>query len=1120
MQLLISGKSDFCRKGRICLLFSAQSLRIMKLTVLLLTLACLQVTADANAQRINLILKNVDLKKVFTELKKQTSYYFVYSDDDLKKCNKINIEVNNASMEEVLEVVFKNQPLQYSIEENRYIIVKPKITASSNTDTTILKEVKGKITNEMGEPVESATVKVKGGNNITFTDSNGEFKLTNVGEDKLLDISSIGYENQEIPAKSKNPIVIVLKKEYKSLDETIVVAYGTTTKRLNTGNIGKVTSDEIGKQPVSNPLATLVGRVPGLIVTQGNGLPGSSFNVQIRGRNSIAQGSNPLFVIDGVPFAPGNDIVGQLGSALTTSSSVTGVPTTGLSPFSLINPSDIESIEILKDADATSIYGSRGANGVVLITTKKGRQGKTRASINIQTGVSKITRTMKLLNTSQYLEMRREAFSNDGLEPNPINAFDLLLFDTTRFTDYSKDLIGGNAETTNIQVSVTGGNTFNQFLIGAGFHSETSVFPGDLADRKGSMHVNFNHESRDKKFRVTISSIYGNDNNKLIVSDLTNFIFTPPNAPSFLDSAGNLVWNYKGANIENPLSYLFKSYTAKSDNILSSLNVQYEAFSGLILRSSFGANVFWLKETTKNPLHSQNPNDFPTSYASFGNNDYRNWIIEPQIEYKKSWKKSLITLLVGATFQDSRNSSFQITGFNYSNDDLLGSIRGAGIVNNPSNTADEYKYNAFFGRVNYNYSDKYIINLSARRDGSSRFGPDKRFSNFGSVGAAWIFSNEKFLSNTVLSFGKLRASLGTSGNDNIGNYQYLHSWGSSASNYQGNPVLSPTSLFNPDYSWETNTKFETGVELGFIEDRILFNVSYFRNRSSNQLVQYDLPSQTGFISILNNFPALVQNTGIEIELASKNMKGKDFQWMTSLNISFPRNKLISFPNLSTSSYGYKLTEGEPLSAYGGYIFLGVNSQTGIYEFADKNGLATSTPSYPGDYRVNLGNTDPSYVGGIRNTLNYKEFELDIFFDFKKQNGVTYLWQLAYKVPGRISNLPVDVMERWQKPGDVTTIQKFTQSNSSPANQAATIFRNNNSTAKYGDASYIRWRNLSFSYRLPLNLVRPLAVESCRLFFSGQNLLTITNYNGGDPESQNFTSLPPLKTFSFGLNVNF
>lgn len=1081
----------------------------MKLLILLTVVACLQVSATGYSQTVTLSVKNEPLEKVFKEVKKQTGFSFVYTRDQLKNSLPVTCNVVKAALNEVLSVCFRNQPLSFVIEGN-YIVVQTKNTslqATPQPDSLI--DIKGHVMNENGEPLAGATITLKTTGKSTFTNPKGEFSLAKVHETEVLIITNIGYYKLEIPIyKTGADILIQLKVAVGNLDETIVIAYGKTSQRLNTGNVGKVSSDEIANQPVSNILGALYGRVPGLVVTQNTGVTGGKFNIQIRGRNSIAQGSEPLFIIDGVPFAANNNNINQLTSAL---SSLAGQ---GLSPFSSLNPLDIESIEVLKDADATAIYGSRGANGVILITTKKGTVGKTKISMNVNRGFSKATKTMQMMNTEQYLSMRNEAFKNDGVAPDIFSAPDLFAWDTTRYTDFKKIFTGGTAGITDVQTSISGGSTNTQFLIGGSYHTETTVFPGDFKYERGTLNFNLNLHSSDRKFNITLSANYHTDKNKLPLMDYTSFQTLPPNLPALYDSIGKLSWEMGGVPFDNPMAYLNQSYIASSDNLLSNLQLSYHLATGLSAKINLGYNTTIVEEKSALPKSSQNPQYSSTGFASFGYNRFKSWIAEPQLEYNKNIGKGKLTVLFGGTLQHITNAKSTLQASGYANDAMLGSTSGASSII-VYDALSQYKYGAVFGRLNYNHEDKYIVNFSGRRDGSSRFGPDNRFANFFAGGAAWLFSNEVFLKNKIkyLSFGKLRASYGTTGNDQIGDYQYLDVWSNYPYRYQGASVI-PVRLLNKDYSWEVNRKMEAGLDLGFLKDDILFSAVYYLNKSSNQLINYRLPGQTGFTSIIRNFPAVVCNEGFEFSFTSKNIHTKNFKWNLSANLTVPKNKLTSFPGLASSSYSSSYVIGKPLNIVYGYHLLGVDPTTGVYQFEDVNkdgviGAEDYLPSF---------NLDPKFYGGVNNSFGYKGWELNLFFEFKKQIGYNYNNYPVYNfTPGGMYNLPTIFLNRWQNLGNNATIQQFTQTYTA-AYDGQYYF--SNSDGRFSDASYLRLKNASISYNFSEGILKRLHFQNLKIYMLAQNLLTITGYKGSDPETQNLFTLPPLKTITAGIQLNF
>ena len=711
--------------------------------------------------------------------------------------------------------------------------------------------------------------------------------------------------------------------------------------------------------------------------------------------------------------------------------------------------------------------------------------------------------------------MRREAFTNDNIIPDLYNAPDLTAWNTTRNTDWKKLLIGGTAKITDAEASLSGGNAQTQFLLGAGFHRETTVFPGQLADNRVSIHFNSTHNSLDNRFKMVFTTSYSSDKSNLIGQDLTGYIRLAPNAPAPYDSIGKLNWTEGGADYSNPLAYLLQKSDAATDNLLSNLVLRYQLLPGLNLKANLGYSSMQLEQTFIYPGASLNPAYNFTGFAQYSDNNFKSWIVEPQAEYRNVWGKAKLELLAGTSFQQSKTDGSIAYASNFSSDALLGSPSAAGeifVTNN--NTL--YHYQAVFGRISFDWGDKYLLNLTGRRDGSSRFGPNRQFANFGAMGAAWVFSKEPFIKEIFpgLNYGKLRGSIGVTGNDQIGDYKYLNTYSPYAYPYQGQTGLVPTQLNNPDYSWETNRKSELGLELGFLNDRLIVMASYYDNHSSSQLINSTLPIQTGFSGIIQNLPALVENRGWEYQLNATIVKTKDFTWDASFNLTVAHNKLLKFPNLASSDYSSRYAIGKPLNIVKLIHQTGVDPQTGIFQFADKDGHPTSTPAFPNDYTV-IKDLTPAFYGGFSNRFQYKGFSLSAFFQFVKQEGYNYTYN--NQTPGSMTNQSVDVLNRWRKPGDLTNVQLFTTTD--PGSAAYTYY-SSFSDGAVTDASFIRLKNAALSYSFPTKWSSRIKAGLVRFYLQGQNLLTLTNYKGGDPETRTPTILPPLKTITAGVQITF
>lgn len=1076
-------------------------------------------------REISISVTEVSFDETLMEIAQQAHVKFAYSPELLNIHDRITFEAQHRSLREILNEILLPRKVQYVVQKNGITIslkrnasVTGNNNAIENSDTstkellTQFLAITGTVKDASNQLLAGVNIIVKGSTNGTTTDVDGNFSI-NAEENDVLIFSFIGFTSEEVRLNGQTKIEVILNEETKSLNEVVVnVGYWEVKQKEQTGNVSRITAKEIETQNVSNPLQALQGRMAGVYVQQNSGMPGGALKIQIRGQNSLRNGSDggvngnlPLYLIDGVPFT----------STSLTSPAISG-GIAGGNPLSTINPNDIESIEVLKDADATAIYGSRGANGVVLITTKRAKKGKAKLNLDFYQGVGKVSHFMDMLNTSQYLEMRKEGFANDNQTPSLSKAPDLLAWDTTRTTNWQNELIGGTAHMTNANVSYSGGDQQTQFLLSGAYYRETTVFPGTNSFQRGSGRFFVRHQSRDNKFIIESSLNYSTSVSDIPATDFTSLaVSLSPNAPALYKSDGELNW--ENGTWTNPLAVQRRKYANTIDNLVSNASLSYEIINGLSVKSNLGYTTMVVEEIGINPISSFDPQyaSVLTGYSNFGDGKLKTWIIEPMIDYNTKIGKGHLTTLIGGTFQKSNQINKSLTGYGYTNDGLLENLGAAATIVTSSNTQAIYKYTAAFARVNYNWADRYIINLTGRRDGSSRFGPHNRFANFGAIGAAWIFSNENFLKdNAILNTGKLRASIGTSGSDAIGNYQFLETFVATKYPYGGAGGLTLNRLANPDYSWETNKKAEVGIELGFLNDRINFSTSFYSNVSSSQLVGLPLPIMTGQSSVQFNLPATVQNRGWEFQTFSTNIKTNKVTWNTSFNISFPTNTLLEFPNLENfPAYGSKYDVGESIYRYKGYQSNGVNEQTGLYQVRDLNGDGSYSSA---NDLIGLKENTQSVFGGLGNTIRWRNLEIDFLFQFVKQNGFGY--QQSFGFPGSMSNQPTAVMQRWKQDEPQKEIQRFSAVD--PFSQVfLAYYYYTASDAIIVDASFIRLKNASISWYLPTTWMKKLNTEGSRVFIQGQNLLTFTNYIGLDPETLNSRALPPLRVITAGIHIS-
>ena len=1097
--------------------------QLTSILLVLLSIHFSTIQAQTLDTKVTFELKSKSLDKGLQLLGHLSKYKIAYSVQEVSRYDNIIIDKGQRTVKTTLELLLLNTNLTYKVKDKTLLIISKSAAQNSvagNSYNASMKQISGIVTDVENQTLPGVSIRVKGSNKSAITAIDGKYRIE-VGAADVLVFSFIGYETQEelVGAKSVHNVQLALNT--KALDEVQVIGYGKTSKRLNTGSVSSITANELSKQTVSNPLTALQGKMAGMQITQNNGLPGAAVKVNIRGAYSglSSAGYIPLYVIDGVPFTLFNG-----GSPASDNLNAFGISGAngGISPFSLINPEDIERIDVLKDADATAIYGARGSNGVVQITTKQGSQGKTTYNVNVSQGIAKVGHYIPMMNTDEYLTMRKEAFAYTGVTPTTTNAKDLTVWDQNAYTDWQKWAIGGTSHITNASASVSGGNAQTKFLYSSTFRKEGSVFQGDYNSTTFSNRVNVGHQSKDGKFSINLSANYTYMQNNLPSVDLSSLFNLPPNY-SLYNSDGTLNWT-----LTNPLSYLKKEYKATTTNLITNILLSYQLMPNLKLKANLGYSLTSLNQTVTNPASSQNPASTTVSTLNYADNKNENYIVEPQMEYIKKISQGKLQVLLGSTFQQNKSTGISMTGTGYSNEKLINSLTAASSVAVSYNNNSLYKYTSVFGRVNYDWLNKYIIDGTIRRDGSSRFGSSHRFGNFGALGAAWIFTKEDFFANqNILSFGKFRGSYGLTGNDQIPDYQYsaLYTAGSSSYSYAGSSIFYPSNIANPDLHWETSKKLDFALELGFIQDRIILKTDFYRNRSSDLLTYITIPSQSGTSSYSGNLPAVVQNKGWEFELNTVNIATGAFRWTTSFNLTINRNKLLSYPGLATSSYSSTYAVGEPTDIPKLYHFTGIDTKTGQPTFQDQNndGQISSAAD-----RV-FAKAGHPYYGGLSNSLTYKNLQLDFAFQFNHRMGYVnntigvypYTNALGYTY----ANQSTDMLNRWHQAGDIALYPSASTTNTTAYSNYIYY-----SDSNWGDASYIKLKTVSLNYTLPKSWTSSAKLASAVIYLQGQNLFTWakqkytydpeTNVSGADPGlgTGRYISFPQLRTIIIGLNV--
>lgn len=973
------------------------------------------------------------------------------------------------------------------------------------------------VVDQNGDSLPGTTVQIKHTNKIWQTDERGMLTISISEYRPILVFTHVGMNPQPIVDMSEGLMTIKMQKRYSLLDEIIFDGYITpnTSRRLLTAD-----RSTWYRRPV-NDIGTiqtaLEGMIPGVLVTEINGVRGSSVYLNIHGQESIMNGSDPLYVIDGIAFVPGNKSLNNISS---------GIAGNSLSPFSLISLDDIERIDILKDADATAIYGSRGAGGVILITTQKGSPGKPHFHFQASTGISAITRSLPLMNTRQYLAMRRNAFSNDTLTltMNTPNAQDLLIWDTTRYTNWNKWLIGRLAPTTSYQASFSGGNSRLSYLVSSNWLRETNVYLGTPAHDRLDNHFSFTWHNGNNKLQFQTSGIVGIDwNNQFILFDPTQLQFLAPNAPppaSLVDPSGRLIFTPDNVFYNNPLSSFREPYRAISHVLLAAAQVRYQLLPSLTFQSTFGGNNIRTREFGAAPVSAQPFSPQATGFGYYANTGYASRDLEGQLEYKASYKNLTLNWLAGGTWQleNDAMSSFTDTGLT-NNANLIRSISdGKEIQDTSMKTA--YDYQALFGHINANYKDMYLFNFTVRRDGSNRFGPSEQFGTFWSGGAAWIFSNTALFRENLpaISFGKLRVSDGLTGNDQIGDHQIPMPSVTTPLLFTGLPEFYQPSQVVTGRPWESIRKAEASLDLGFANDRILLSLTWYNNRTNHQLIAESLP-QPGAVILYQNIRAVLVNEGWDAQLTAKIIDKNDVSWTVTVNGSLPVSRLAAYPGLAGSPYAENLVIGQPLTVVKGSHDLGVSPSTGLFQYTQKFGgnqpAATDMPV--------IGRLGISCFGGLYNTVRWKNIQFDFLLSGRHQVGTSYQAEIySFNSPGTnqygfYSNETKELTHAWQKPGDRSAYQKVTTNPATAAGIAAALYPQSDGVLT--NASFIRLKTASVAYQLPKKILTRMHVSSATIFINTQNLFTLTPYKDVDPEIQSAAVTPLLRTVAIGARLS-
>ncbi len=980
------------------------------------------------------------------------------------------------------------------------------------------------------QPLPGAVVKIKGTTHAVSADADGKFNfVTGQGFPYTLVVTFIGYDQRELVVTG-SLVEIQLKPTISQLSDVVITGYSTQERKYIAGSITSVTGDAVRDQPAAGFNQLLQGKATGVQVQANSGVPGAGITFRVRGNNSINASVDPLYVIDGVFVSNTEPLQTPIGNQQQSN------------PLADINPNDIESIQILKDANATAIYGSLGANGVVIVTTRRGKRN-TKGQINLSTyqGVSTAIKKFKVTDGPTTALLSNEAKTNTAIDNglNPAAATGLIANPASQPTYDRIGLIFRNARTENYDVSTQGGSENSDYYIAFGYLNQESIVKPSAYNRYTGRLNYDNYITSKLKVGTSVNltrtdrNLSSNDNNPQGV--INSALFTRSYLPIY--NADGSYARY--GSFDNPVALINNlNNDAVGWRTIGNLFAEYTFLPGLKLRSSWSLDN-----------GSEYENDYANTLISAGiatggsaasyetkNIVYTN---EQVLTYIKSFgrnNKHNINALIGNTLNTVISEGTSATGTGFATNNLTAISSAATTLG--SSFKNESKLESFFGKASYAYDDKYIIDGSIRADASSKFGINKRWGYFPSGGVAWRAGQEDFIKNLhIFDDLKFRGSIGLSGNQNgIGPYAALGLYASGA-NYIAQAGTAPFQLANPDLTWETTRQVDFGTEFSILKSRLSFNIDYYNKHTYNLLLNVPVPYRSGFATYLQNYGA-VRNKGLELAVHSLNVNSGGFKWTTDFNISFNRNKVEKLASDITQGASGRnisiLRQGYAVNSFYLYKQLYVDPKTGnaVYDDVNHDGKITSAD------RQIVGNALPNYTGGFNNTLSYKNFDLNFFFYFQQGNKIMNMNDFFMVHGGTQANigfLPRQ-LDRWTTPGQVTDIPRLTTYSGNPTQNdgAANNYGGNvaNLSSRYlQDGSFIRLKTLAIGYNLPAAVVQKISASRARVYFQATNLLTFTKYDGLDPEissqsnNQNtagydWATVPQPRTLQLGVNVTF
>lgn len=1004
------------------------------------------------------------------------------------------------------------------------------------------RQISGIVTSsDDGATIPGVSVFVKGSSSVgTITDIDGKYKLSVPTSADILVFSFVGMEKQEVSIGNSSVIDVALVPVATTLDEIVVIGYGSQIKSKVTGNVARVSGDLVKNTPVPSVQQAMQGKAAGVFVESSNGKVGGVTRMRIRGSSSITANNEPLFIVDGVPLS--TDALNQTGASIN--------------PLTSINFNDIESIDVLKDASSTAIYGSRGANGVILVTTKKGKSGDTRLNVNFQFGYSKPSHKREFMNADEYIAYFREAAVNS-------DAYEVRLYGEStdnvgfvesrlkRYSGWSEILDGegnylGSEVNTNwqdqafrtgalqmVDISASGGTEKLKYYASGSYNKQQSfIIANDLDRFSGRLNVdNKVNKFIDMGFTLSLSRTNINQ----VAGD--NAFSTPLQLVAM--SPITPIRDLNGQLYDRPTTTYYNGLIDAEDTKRSILEtrtvtnayVKFSLFKGLSWRNELGYDLYNMKENGKYSSRT----DQGLGIGGYGISNYgeiQNLITKSYLDYLNSFGDFGLSAIMGSEFQNSTTDNSWLEGRNFPSDDLK-TLASAGLINNGTSTLNEYAFLSYFSRINMDYKSKYLFTVAGRIDKSSRFGKNKRSGFFPALSAGWVLTKEDFLANNkAVSFLKFRTSYGLTGNAGIGNFQHLGLFG--VTPYNAEPGFYPSQIANDDLSWESTRQLDFGLDFGFFKNRISGEIDYYVKKTNDLLLDVPVPGTSGLNVQTRNIGS-VENKGFEFVLNTTNLAG-ELEWKTSFNFSVNRNKVTGLGSQDIIDAGNSrnmnvVKVGEPLGVFYGAEYAGVDPANGdaiwYVNQRDDNGIIVNPGATTNDFAaanfVVLGHPTPDFMAGLTNTIGYKGFELAFTFQGVSGNKI-HLTGDPYMSANAawFDNQTTDQLDCWKKPGDIVNVPqpRIGYSNGDQARSSRFL----------SDGAYLKLRSLTFGYELPQKFISKAKFDRIRLYLQAENLLTFTRYRGWDPEVSSddfvtnvvsgvdFYSAPQPRSITLGINI--